>query len=283
MFIGAHESAAGGPHKAIERALTDGCESLQIFTKNNNRWKQRMWTDKEAAKFREAYANSGLRGLVSHGAYLINLCSQTEATRTKSYDALADELIRCQLLGVPYLVIHPGSPGDGGDEWGIEMVGKAVNALYAERGDEWNDVTLLFENTAGQGSTLAWKIEHLRDIIGALDTPERFGVCFDTCHAHAAGYDLRQKDGYEAFWQEFDALVGLDKLHVFHLNDSKKALGTRVDRHDDIGDGEIGPTVFDFLVNDPRFAEHTAVVETPAAVGDKPHAANIERLKSMRD
>jgi deoxyribonuclease-4 len=283
MYIGAHESASGGPYKAVGRALEDGCESLQIFTKNNNRWNQRMWTDKEAGAFREAYAESGLQGVVSHGAYLINLCSETEKTRQKSYDALADELERCQLLGIPYLVIHPGSPGDSGDEWGIAEVGRAVNALYAERGDGWRDVTLLFENTAGQGSTLAWRIEHLRDIIGELDAPERFGVCFDTCHAHAAGYDLRERDGYDAFWQEFDAIVGLDKLKCFHLNDSKKPLGSRVDRHDDIGAGDLGSSVFEFLVNDSRFAEHIAVVETPAADDGPPHKANIDRLKDLRE
>ncbi len=282
MYLGAHESAAGGPVNAVERALEDGCESLQIFTKNNNRWKQRMWTDAEAAEFREAYANSGLKGVMSHGAYLINLCSENESTRVKSHDALADELIRCQLLGIPYLVIHPGSPGDSGDDWGIKMVGDALNALYSERGDEWSDVTLLLENTAGQGSTLAWKIEHLRDILGLLDSPDRFGVCFDTCHAHAAGYDLRNREGYESFWSEFDAIVGIDKLPCFHLNDSKKALGSRVDRHDDIGDGDVGMTVFDFLVNDERFADRIGVVETPAAKDGPPHKANIDRLKQLR-
>ena len=263
MLLGAHESAAGGPHTAVGRAVDDGCECLQIFVKNNNRWSQRPWTDEEIDRFRNDWADSGLQRLVAHAAYLINPCSANPSVRAKSREALADEMDRCAQLGVEGLVLHPGAPGDGGEAWGLATVAEEINALWAEHGERWGGVTLLFENTAGQGSCLGWRHEHLRDLFARLDQPERFGVCFDTCHAHAAGYDLRDPEGYEAHWEVFDAVVGLDRLRAFHLNDSKKALGTRVDRHEHIAEGELGSTVFEQLLADPRFEGLPGILETP--------------------
>ncbi|MFW5966039.1 MAG: deoxyribonuclease IV [Persicimonas sp.] len=284
MYLGAHESAAGGPHTAVGRALDDGCEALQIFTKNNNRWNQRMWTEEEAEQFRSAYAESGLDGLVSHSAYLINLCSKSDSTVEKSRNALADELTRCALLGVPYLVLHPGSHTGQGEEVGIEMIVENLERVYATEEDgEWEDVTLLFENTAGQGTSIGWRFEHLAELLDRVHAPERFGVCFDTCHAHAAGYDLTDRDAYEAVWEEFDAVVGLENLMVFHLNDSKKPLESRVDRHELIGEGEIGIDTFEFLVNDERFDGLPAVVETPPLENGEPSFAKmVARLKGLR-
>ena len=283
MLIGAHESASGGPYRAVERAVEDDCEALQLFTKNNNRWSQRMWTDEEAEQFRETYETSGLRGLMAHSAYLINPCSQSESTIEKSREALADELVRCQLLGIPYLVLHPGSHTGRGEPEGISVFAENVNRVYAERGDEWPDVTLLLENTAGQGTALGYDFAHLRDILAELETPERFGVCFDTCHAHAAGYDLTARDAYEAVWEEFDEIVGLSKLRALHLNDSKREFDSRVDRHELIGEGDIGLEAFEWLVNDERFESVPAVVETPPLEnGDESFAKMVERLKGLR-
>jgi deoxyribonuclease-4 len=283
MYLGAHESAAGGPYRAVGRALDDGCESLQIFVKNNNRWSQRPWRDEEAEKFRTRYAESGLHQVMAHAAYLLNPCSPRDDVREKTRAALADELTRCQQLGVPLLVMHPGSTvDDRSDADALSQVAAEVNIVYAERGDEWPDVTLLFENTAGQGSNLGWRHEHLRDLMGMLEDPDPFGICFDTCHAHAAGYDLTDEEKYDAHWAEFDTLVGLEWLRAFHLNDSQRELGSRVDRHEHIGDGEIGYETFRLLVNDERFASTPAVVETPKFEGADGYEEDIRRLKDLR-
>lgn len=283
MFIGAHESAAGGPYRAVERAVEDGCESLQLFTKNNNRWSQRMWTDEEAEQFRETYAGSDLEGLMAHSAYLINLCSSTESTVEKSREALADELDRCQLLGIPYLVLHPGSHTGRGEEEGLELVAENIERVYDEHGDPWTDVTLLLENTAGQGTTLGYEFEQLAAILESFDDSDRFGVCFDTCHAHAAGYDMRTAEGYEETWETFDETVGLEWLEGLHLNDSKRELDSRVDRHELIGEGDLGIEPFERIVNDARFEGLPAVVETPPLEnGDESFAKMVDRLKALR-
>lgn len=283
MFIGAHESAAGGPYKAVERGVEDDCEALQLFTKNNNRWDQRMWNEEEAATFRQTWDDSGLEGLMAHSSYLINPCSKTEATIEKSRVALADELERCQLLGIPYLVVHPGSHTGRGEQEGIELLAENVNRVYDEHDDPWQDVTLLWENTAGQGTALGYDFAHLGAILDRLDDPSRFGVCFDTCHAHAAGYDLTEPDSYEEVWAEFDEEIGLDELKAFHLNDSKKEFDSRVDRHELIGEGEVGIEAFERLVNDDRFADLPAVVETPPLEnGEDSFAKMVERLKGLR-
>jgi deoxyribonuclease-4 len=285
MLLGAHESAAGGPHKAIARALESGCESLQIFVKNNNRWSQRAWKPAEAERFRQDFEDSGLGGLMAHAAYLINLCSPNEATVEKSVAALADELSRCAQLGVPYLVMHPGSPVDQGEEVGLELIARNLERVYALEpgGDAWAGVTLLFENTAGQGSNLGHSLEHLRELFDRAHDPDRFGVCFDTCHAHAAGHDLTTPESYEAFWARFDAEVGLERLKAFHLNDSKKPLGSRRDRHEHIGEGEIGLDAFRLLVRDPRFAEHPAALETPPLEDGTGYKVNLTTLRGLLD
>lgn len=284
MYLGAHESAAGGPYTAVGRALDDACECLQLFTKNNNRWNQRMWTEEEAAQFRAAYADSGLHDAMSHSAYLINLCSKNQSTVAKSRDALVDELDRCALLGVPYLVLHPGSHTGQGEQRGIELIVENLERVYAREEDgRWDGVTLLFENTAGQGTSIGWRFEHLAELLERVHDPSRFGVCFDTCHAHTAGYDLTDPQAYEAAWEEFDAVVGFEHLKAFHLNDSKKPLGSRVDRHELLGEGEVGLEAFRLLVNDERFAEIPGVVETPPLEsGENSFAEMVALLKGLR-
>lgn len=281
--VGAHVSASGGLHKAVARAMDDGCEALQVFVKNNNRWTQRAWRDDEIQSFKDAYARSPLRGLMAHTAYLINLCSSNEATVSKSIDALADELNRCAQLGVPMLVMHPGSHVGQGEEEGLKLIAKNLERVYAlEKQEAWKDVTLLFENTAGQGTNLGHDIEHLAELFARVHEPERFGVCFDTCHAHAAGYDLTTREQYESFWQSFDEVVGVERVRGFHLNDSRKPLGSRRDRHENIGEGELGRAPFEFLLNDARFAQHPGTLETAPHETDG-YTHELSLLKSMRE
>lgn len=284
MLLGAHESASGGPDQAVGRALEDGCEALQIFVKNQRQWSQRMWTQEEAEAFREAYSQSGLRGLMAHAGYLINLCSKSASTVEKSVDALADELTRCAMLGVPYLVFHPGSHTGQGVERGIELICEGLERVYAlEAEGAWASVTLLFENTAGQGTSIGWRFDHLQALFEGVHAPERFGVCYDTCHGHAAGYDLGREEAYREVWSEFDAKIGLDRLKAFHLNDSKHPLGSRKDRHEHIGAGFIGEEAFGRLVNDARFEGKPAVLETPALDnGGRGFRENLSRLKGLR-
>ena len=283
MRIGAHTSAAGGPYKAVERGLEDRCEAIQIFVKNANRWTQRPWREEEARRFIEAYEASGLRGLVAHASYLINLCATKPETLEKSRRALKDELERCAQLQIPYLVFHPGSHLGRGEQAGLEAVAESLQAVYAEeREGGWREVTLLFENTAGQGTNLGYRLEHLGELFERVEAPGRFGVCVDTCHAHAAGYDLREEAEYEAFWAEFDELIGLERLKAFHLNDSKRELNSRVDRHEHISLGEIGQKLFERLVNDERFNALPALVETaPDEHGSFAHdVALLKRYRS---
>ncbi len=283
MYIGAHTSASGGLFKAVQRALDDGCESLQVFVKNNNRWAQRDWREDEIEKFINAYEGSGLKGLTAHTSYLINLCSNNPETVKKSKDALEDELNRCAQLKIPYLVMHPGSHMKEGEAKGLQTIVKNLEEVYGrEQNDAWKDVMLLFENTAGQGTNLGYKLEHLSTLFAGLTQPERFGVCFDTCHALAAGYDFRDEESYEAFWNEFDTKVGIERIKIFHMNDSKQDLGSRVDRHENIGKGKLGEDPFKLLVNDPRFKEIPAVLETaPDDKGSFSHDVNV--LKSFRE
>ena len=287
MHVGAHESASGGLHKAVERAQEDRCEAIQLFVKNNTRWFQRAWKPKEIQAYRTAYTESDLQGSMAHAAFLINLCTDTKDTLKKSIVALADELDRCALLGLPYLVMHPGSHKGQGEAEGLEQIAKNLEQVYALEGTlgapDWRGVTLLFENTAGQGTNLGYDLAHLRDLFGLVWDASRFGVCFDTCHAHAAGYDLTTAATYEDFWTTFDQVIGLGRLKTFHLNDSKRELGSRVDRHEQLGQGNIGETCFKLLVNDPRFAGIPAAVETPPLEdGQMSFARNVALLKSWR-
>lgn len=285
MLIGAHESAAGGPHRAIERAAADGCEAVALFVKNQHRWVQRAWDDAEVEAFRAAAAAHPME-IVAHAAYLINLCSPKDDVVDRSIAGLADELGRCQALGIESLVFHPGAPGAGvEDAVGITMIAESLDRLYEEHGAEFPDVTLLLENTAGQGSNLGWRLEHLRDILGATRYAARLGVCYDTCHAFAAGYPFQSREAYDAHWAEFHDVVGLDRLRAFHLNDSKKECGSRVDRHDHPGEGLIGLEPFRWLVNDPRFSNVPGVVETPPMdeKSDSGWARNVAILKALRE
>ena len=278
-LLGAHVSVAGGAEKAVARATDLGCDAFQIFVKSPNRWSNAPRPEAESAAFRDAREAAGLPA-VAHAGYLVNLASPKEEVRAKSRDALADELRRCAALGVPGLVLHPGAPQDDGREVGIERVAQGLDAVHAEVGA--SPVRVLLENTAGQGSTLGVSVGELRAILERIDAPGRVGVCLDTCHAFAAGYDLGG-DGYDRLLDELADGPGLDALACWHLNDSKFPRGKRRDRHANIGDGELGLAPFARLLRDDRFGETPMILETPLGDDEQGHARDLATLRSLLD
>ena len=279
LELGAHMSIAGGHELAIERAEALAMVACQIFTKNANQWHAKAIDPAAAERFRERWAASPVREFIAHDSYLINLASPDDALREKSRLAFRDELDRCQLLGVPALVTHPGGHMGDGIEAGVARVAEALNRIFAERPD--GTTTVLLETTAGQGTALGRTFEELAAIIALVEDKARVAVCFDTCHAFAAGYELRDRASYEATMAAFDATIGLDKLRAFHLNDSKKGLGSRVDRHAGIGDGELGAEAFGFVLADPRFAGLPGILETPKGDDGEEDRRNLATLRTL--
>ena len=231
-----------------------------------------------AAGFRDGIKECGIQATVSHDSYLINLGSHDPVTLQKSLDAFADEIERCEQLGIPFLVFHPGSHVGAGEAAGLQRIVDSLNAVLGQKPKYRTRV--LLENTAGQGSNLGYRFEQLGEILAKTENPKRLGVCLDTCHLFASGYDLRTRSTYEATFREFDAIVGLGRVKVFHLNDSKKSLGSRVDRHENIGKGELGLEPFRFLLNDPRFAGLPMLLETPG--GDEAYRIDLTTLRSLK-
>ncbi len=279
MLFGAHMSIAGGVDKAIDRAVQVGCDVVQIFTKSSNQWKARPIAPDEVERFRAKLQEAGIRSVVAHDSYLINLASPDDALWEKSIAAFREELERCELLGIPYLVTHPGSYGEAGEEAGIRRVAEALNRLHDDL--PGYQVKTLLEVTAGQGTSLGYRFEQLAAITERVREPERVAYCFDTCHVFAAGYELRTPEGYMATMDEFDRILGLDRLLVFHLNDSKRDLGSRIDRHEHIGKGMIGLDGFRHLVNDPRFREHPGLLETEKSPDLHEDVENLRVLRSL--
>jgi deoxyribonuclease-4 len=266
-LFGAHMSIAGGCHEALRLAREHGCATVQLFTKNSNQWAGKPLTEEDVATFRSALRGSKLKHPTAHDSYLINLASPDDTLYRRSVEAFVDELQRAERLGLSYLVTHPGAHVGSGEEAGLRKVAGALDEVH-DRCAGFK-VKVLLETTAGQGSTLGHRFEHLADILGRVKAPERLGVCLDTCHVFAAGYPLGTDAEYDATLAEFDRLIGLKKLKFFHLNDSKKPLGSRVDRHEHIGRGHLGLEPFRRLVNDPRFAKLPMVLETPKEEGDE--------------
>ncbi len=279
LVLGAHMSIAGGHEKAIERAEAFSMAACQIFTKNANQWNAKAIDPASAERFLAAWQASGVQHLVAHDSYLINLASPDDALWEKSRLAFQNELDRCDLLGVPSLVSHPGAHMGSGVEAGVARVAAALNQIYRER-PNGKTVTLL-ETTAGQGTALGRSFEEIAAIIGQIDEAARVAVCFDTCHTFAAGYDLRDQAGFDATMQQFDAVIGLDQLKVFHLNDSKKGLGAHVDRHAAIGEGELGLEAFRCVMNDPRFAGIPGILETPKGDDGEEDRRNLATLHGL--
>ena len=259
--FGAHFSTAGGAIKAVELAVRHGADACQIFTKNANQWAGKPLIPAECERFRAAIQDAGIRQPTAHDSYLINLATPDATLYAKSVAAFAEEIRRADHLGLSYLVSHPGAHVGTGEEAGLARVVQGYDEALAQVPD--SRVTLLVEITAGQGSCLGAKFEHIAYILQNVASPERYGVCFDTCHAFAGGYDLRGESGYAQVMSEFDAVVGLRQIKLFHVNDSQKGLGSRVDRHAGLGLGEIGIDCFRTLATDARFADLPMVLETP--------------------
>lgn len=278
-YLGAHMSISGGLHLAIDRAVAAGCSVLQIFTRNSNQWKGKPVSESDAALFRSKLAASGLREVVSHDIYLINLASPPSDTRDKSVAAFRDELETCARLGINKVVMHPGSHLTDSPQAGLARVVEAFDLIFSEVPQFEGRV--LIETTAGQGSNLGRTFEELGAIITGSRFPEKFGVCFDTCHTFAAGYDTATEDGYRDTMAQFDRIIGLERLHCFHLNDSKKGLGSRVDRHEHIGQGALGLNPFRFILNDPRFATVPKILETPKGDSDEMDGVNLALLRGL--
>jgi deoxyribonuclease-4 len=258
-LLGAHESVAGGLHLAFDRLRRAGGEALQIFTRNQRQWHPPPLTAEEAGLFQQAWKGIGALPVASHASYLINLASGKQELRDKSITAFAAEINRCARLAIPFVVIHPGSHGGDGVEAGLVRFAGALDLALMESEP---GVMILLETTAGQGTSLGSRFEELAGILARCRWPERLGVCVDTCHIFAAGYDIRTLPGYLQTMEEFDRLVGIETIRFFHLNDSKTPLASRVDRHEHIGQGAIGLRGFASLLNDPRFAGHPMIIET---------------------
>jgi deoxyribonuclease-4 len=263
--FGAHMSVAGGLPRAVERAVVHRCDALQIFSKNANQWRGRPLPPEETAAFRAGVASARLVAVVSHASYLINLATTSAPLLQQSRDAMADEVDRAEALGLLGVVLHPGCYTSGNAADGLRLVATSLLELLDARAG--GRTMVLLEHTAGQGTSLGASFDELAAIIGHMHGHPRVGVCLDTCHLLASGYDIVSARGYARTFDAFDRLVGFDRLKVFHLNDSKKPLGSHVDRHEHIGKGCLGLPPFRRLVNDPRFRHVPMLLETPKGEG----------------
>ena len=277
-LLGAHVSVAGGPHTAFERGAEIGCKSLQIFVKSPNRWAGAKLKEEQVEAFRAAREESP-QPVIAHAAYLINLCGNNPELIEKSRKGLIDELERCSRLGVDGLVVHPGAHLGDGEDAGVEGIARSIDLVLAALPN--GGTRLLLENTAGQGSAMGRRFEELAGVIERLEQPERVGVCLDTCHAFAAGYDLSTEDGYARMLEAIEGTVGLERIEALHLNDSKHPMGSNKDRHENIGEGQIGAEAFARLLADPSFRGRPMVVETPLGDDDKGHERDLVRLREL--
>ena len=279
-LLGAHMSVEGGLHKAFERISLVKGKSLQIFSKNQRQWSVPTLTASEIKQFAEAWKQWGKGPVAIHDSYLINLANPDTKKSNRAVGAFAEEISRAGHLGIPYLIMHPGSHVGAGIEKGLQQLSANLDRAFEQSGEE-TSVMVLLETTAGQGTGLGASFEELAHIINHSEYSDRLGVCFDTCHAFAAGYDISTKAGYNKTFAAFDARIGLKRLKFFHLNDSKKELGSRVDRHEHIGKGEIGLEGFRLLMNDPHFTHHPMVLETPKEKDLKEDMGNLKLLRSL--
>jgi len=274
--LGSHMSIAGGLPLAVERAVAHGCAALQIFSKSSNQWRARALPREEVASFRDKVERACIRPVVAHASYLINLGTAEPSLRDRSIQALGEEIDRAEILGLMGVVIHPGCYTSGTEEGGIRLVAASVRQALRTR--RRGRALVILEHTAGQGTSLGWRFEQLALMIEQLDGNPRVAVCLDTCHLWAAGYDLASRDGYRTTFESFDTLVGLDRLRVFHVNDSKKPRGSRRDRHDHIGRGTLGLGAFRRLLNDPRFDDLPMLLETPKTEGRPAKSVDLDPL-----
>lgn len=278
-LLGAHMSIAGGLHLAFARIREVQGESLQIFLSNQRQWKTTPLTSEVVTEFRRQWEKNNHLPVAAHDSYLINLAAPDPTTLEKSVAAFADELQRAAALGIPFLITHPGSHRGQGVEAGLERFVENMDRAITR--SQTSTVMVLIENTAGQGTNLGSTFEEISFIISESQYGDGLGVCFDTSHAFAAGYDIRTRITYEDTFSKFDQIIGLERLKFFHINDSKRPLGSRVDRHEHIGKGEIGLAGFRLLLNDPRFQLHPMVLETPKGKELKEDKKNLKVLRSL--
>ncbi len=278
QLLGAHTSTAGGVSKSVELAEKLCFTAMQIFTKNNNRWFQKPLEEKEIESFKTKLEQSQIKFVVSHDSYLINLCAKDKTILGKSRIALLDELERCELLGIPHLNFHPGSHLGLGEEDGIKLIVESLNIVHQKTQNF--KVSSMLETTAGQGTAIGYRFEQLQHIIELVEQKERMTVCIDTAHVFAAGYDIKDPNNFKKVLEEFDEIIGLEKLKCFHLNDSKKELGSRVDRHEHIGNGFIGLKGFSNIMNDKRLKNIPKILETPKG---KEQLEDLENLNILRN
>ncbi len=277
-LLGAHMSIAGGLHTAFERGVKVRCRTIQIFTKNANRWAIKPLASADIETYKIRQQESRIYPVVAHDSYLINLCATDKRILRKSRAAFKQELDRCKSLDIPYLVFHPGAHLGAGIEDGIKQIADSLNLVHDQTKD--HRVKSTIECTAGQGTNIGYRFEQLRAIIELVEDKKRMAVCLDTCHLFAAGYIINTERGYEQTFQEFDDIVGIDKLAVFHCNDSKRGLGSRIDRHEHIGKGRIGPLGFWLLMNDPRFLHIPKILETYKGKAMREDNINLRKLRS---
>lgn len=282
LALGSHMSTSGGgPPMALKRAAELELEACQLFTKSERQWAARPLTEEQIESFRTGLETDAVlnRRVVAHDSYLINMASPDDELWIKSQVALLVELQRCDVLGIPYLVSHPGAHVGSGADVGIARIIESVNRVLAQRPD--GETMLLLETTAGQGTTLGKTFEEIAQMLAEIEDTARVGVCFDTCHTFVAGYDLRTPEVYAATMRQFDEIIGLDQIRVFHLNDAKFGFGSKKDRHEHIGDGEIGLEGFRSLMNDERLAGRMGVLETEKDLTGDLDRTNLATLRSL--
>ena len=277
--FGSHMSIAGGCDRAVRAAGAVGFETVQLFTKNNNQWNAPSIKDEHVAAFRAALAETGITDPVAHTSYLINLASPDDVLWEKSIEAMAVEVERCEAFGIPDLVVHPGSHMGAGEKRGVARIAKALDRVHRRTGGL--GVMIDLETTAGQGTNLGYRFEHLRDILVRVKQSERLGVCVDTCHIFAAGYSLASREEYDETIEQLDQTVGFSRLRAWHINDSCRECGSRVDRHAGIGVGLMGLEPFRHLVNDARFHDQPMILETPKGV-DQGEDLDTRNLRTLR-
>jgi deoxyribonuclease-4 len=280
LLLGAHVSITGGIEKALLRGNKLGCRTIQIFTKNANRWQERFFTQAEIDLYRDIKNRTGIEPVIAHNSYLINLATIGAELYKKSIQAMERELERCEMLEIRHLVIHPGSHQGSGEEWGITKIVQALNDIH-ERTRGFS-VTIALEMTAGQGTSLGYRLEQIAQIINRVEEGSRLAFCLDTCHAFAAGYELRSEADYDRFIRKIDGTIGLEKLKIIHMNDSKNDCSSRVDRHEDIGKGMIGEEPFRWIMNDERLKHIPKIIETPGLGKIKDYRKDEQNLSLLR-
>ena len=279
-LLGAHMSIAGGVHNALHAGDSVGCEAIQIFTKSSRQWASKPLSENDVRTFKDTQKASGVHTVVAHDSYLLNLGAPGPELRQKSIDAFVDEMERCEALEIPCLIAHPGAHTGAGEQAGLRTIARSLDAIHGRCAGFKVRITL--EITAGQGSNLGYRFEHIGNIMDSVKQSDRLRVCFDTQHAFAAGYDIRTREGYERTFTEFDEAIGTKLLAAFHLNDSKKELDCRVDRHEIIGKGHIDLEPFRMLMNDKRFFGLPMCLETPKSKDLKEDRETLELLRSFQ-